>query len=64
MNTRLLFVCVFDCLFEFYLKRIFNGNINYILYVILSKQVCYFEFTNLYYVYILLSFPNILPYMN
>ena len=27
-------------------KTNFNGNINYIPYVILSKQVCNFEFTN------------------
>ena len=50
INTQLFFVCVFVCLSEFYLsdrgdlKRIFIGSINYIPYVILSKQVCYFEF--------------------
>ena len=44
MNSRFsLSVCLFvRILLE--LKRIFNGNINYIPYVILSKQVCYFEF--------------------
>ena len=50
INTQLFFVCVFVCLSKFYLsdrgdlKRIFIGSINYIPYVILSKQVCYIKF--------------------
>ena len=49
MNTRLFFVFVFVCLSEFFgviggFKTHFNVNINYVPYVILSKQVCFFEF--------------------